>query len=362
MRIKLVEIDNTVFSNREDYKESSVDELVASFKSDGQWNPILIIPNKNEETSYILVSGHYRYLAAKKLGWEEIEANIKNIDKTTALLLATKMNLKRQDMTPLEIGEQIVKLTSNPYNLTQQEIATQWGKTQQWVSIKFMLAASLSETIIKAISKDELNIACASVFLKFGKDYNKQDSFYTFIVDNIPKKKARTVDKLKELYTKFTNTTIYTIGYSNKSVNDLIRILQTNKIKIVLDIRKSVESKMKPKFNGEILEGVLASSGIGYIHDPNLGVIYDIQEVYKSGNFAHECFKQFYDFSINKYLKERKERLDEFVGNINSWGPTALLCVEESESPNTIQKHYCHRKYLADRFLDTKYFTDVIHL
>jgi uncharacterized protein (DUF488 family) len=64
---------------------------------------------------------------------------------------------------------------------------------------------------------------------------------------------------------------IFTIGHSNRSIGQLIAILQSFGITMLADIRSVPASGFCPQFNKAILRQALKDAGIGYIHLPQLG-------------------------------------------------------------------------------------------
>lgn len=57
---------------------------------------------------------------------------------------------------------------------------------------------------------------------------------------------------------------IYTIGHSNHSQKEFLRMLQTYNITCVVDVRSMPASKYSPQFNQDILEGFLKYHQINY--------------------------------------------------------------------------------------------------
>jgi len=64
---------------------------------------------------------------------------------------------------------------------------------------------------------------------------------------------------------------IYTLGTSNRKLEEFIDILRFYEIKIVVDIRRFPVSKRYPHFKKENLEDVLKEHGISYLHIGELG-------------------------------------------------------------------------------------------
>lgn len=65
--------------------------------------------------------------------------------------------------------------------------------------------------------------------------------------------------------------TIWTVGHSNRSIEQFITILQSFNIELLADIRTMPGSKKWPQFNQHAFSRSLADAGIAYQHIPALG-------------------------------------------------------------------------------------------
>lgn len=65
------------------------------------------------------------------------------------------------------------------------------------------------------------------------------------------------------------NNTIFTIGHSNHAHNHFIKLLQTNSITLIIDVRSQSRSSFAPQFNREALEPFLRDNKIAYQHLPD---------------------------------------------------------------------------------------------
>jgi ParB/RepB/Spo0J family partition protein len=82
-------------------RPGKVDELAESMNERGQQQPIVLLPLGGGR--YRRVFGQHRLEAARKLGWEKIDAIVrKGIDAVEAELLEIDENLIRADLTPAE--------------------------------------------------------------------------------------------------------------------------------------------------------------------------------------------------------------------------------------------------------------------
>ncbi len=101
----IVRIAEIQIRKRARHDLGKVDELAESMKEHGLMNPIILTERK------ILVSGHRRLTAAKKLGWKTIEARIlSGLSEKECLEMEIDENLHRKDFTSDEIVEAFHRL------------------------------------------------------------------------------------------------------------------------------------------------------------------------------------------------------------------------------------------------------------
>lgn len=65
--------------------------------------------------------------------------------------------------------------------------------------------------------------------------------------------------------------TLYTIGHSTRTIEELISVLQAHAIEMLVDIRAFPMSRRLPQFNRESLEQTLPVAGIQYVWMQSLG-------------------------------------------------------------------------------------------
>lgn len=62
---------------------------------------------------------------------------------------------------------------------------------------------------------------------------------------------------------------IFTIGHSNRNIEEFLTLLKKNKIEVLIDVRRFPSSKKFPWFNKENLSEVLKKENIEYLHFEN---------------------------------------------------------------------------------------------
>ncbi len=61
-----------------------------------------------------------------------------------------------------------------------------------------------------------------------------------------------------------TSTTLYTVGHSNRSLEDFVALLQSADIETLVDVRAYPQSRRHPQFARETLSACVAQAGISY--------------------------------------------------------------------------------------------------
>ncbi len=77
-------------------------QFVASIRTHGVIQPLLVIPHPDGDGRFHLVAGHRRLAAARKVGFEAVPAIIRELNQQEALEQALVDNLQRQDLSTLE--------------------------------------------------------------------------------------------------------------------------------------------------------------------------------------------------------------------------------------------------------------------
>ncbi len=150
-------------------------------------------------------------------------------------------------------------------------------------------------------------------------------------------------------------TVVYTVGHSNRSLEEFLDILRKFNIERVIDVRRWPTSKYK-HFCREVLEDALREAGIDYVWIPQLGGYrkfgIDVPESLRSYAccFSSEGFRAYAAYitarlDVKRYLVLLEELAREKT--------SVIMCSER-------MYFRCHRKILAD-YLYVRGF-NVIHI
>jgi uncharacterized protein (DUF488 family) len=133
-------------------------------------------------------------------------------------------------------------------------------------------------------------------------------------------------------------STLYTIGHSTRTIEDLISALQAHGIQLVVDIRAFPMSRRLPHFNRENLEKSLATVGIRYLWMPELGGRRKaIREDSPHIALRNASFRNYADYMLTSEFEPAVGKLVE----LGSQSKTAFMCAERVY-------FHCHRMLVSD--------------
>ena len=127
---------------RKNFKESSLDELAQSIKSNGVIQPIIV--RSIGKNSFEIIAGERRWRAAKRAGLEKIPAIIREYNKAEGMAVALIENIQRENLNPLEEAQAIQSLLDE-CDMTHTQVAENLGKSRTAVSNLLRLLALTDE-------------------------------------------------------------------------------------------------------------------------------------------------------------------------------------------------------------------------
>ena len=139
---------------------------------------------------------------------------------------------------------------------------------------------------------------------------------------------------------------IYTIGHSTLDMDDFLRLLKENYVKVLVDVRSMPYSRFNPQFNHDSLKAAMAYACLEYVFagqhlggrptDPTCyqdNVVPDDKADYlKLVDYKQVMERDWYQRAIERLLEIASERL------------TAIMCSEEDPA-------HCHRHHLVTQSL-----------
>ncbi len=131
--------------------------------------------------------------------------------------------------------------------------------------------------------------------------------------------------------------TVYTIGHSTRSSEDLIRMLKKEGVQAVCDVRTVPRSSFNPQFNIDSFPEELKKAGIEYFHMKGLGGLRHPEKNSPNTGWHNASFRGFADYMQTQEFERNMDALLE----IASRRKAALMCAEAVP-------WRCHRLLIAD--------------
>ncbi len=136
--------------------------------------------------------------------------------------------------------------------------------------------------------------------------------------------------------------TVYTIGHSNRTADELVEILTALGVSVLIDVRRYPTSRRHPHFNAIRLSARLSSAGIDYVWIGELGGYrkfgVDVDDHGIARCFESEGFRAYATYITTS--KRAREWLELLV-RITRSCRCAIMCSENLP-------WRCHRKILSD--------------
>jgi uncharacterized protein (DUF488 family) len=133
---------------------------------------------------------------------------------------------------------------------------------------------------------------------------------------------------------------VFTIGHSNRAIEDFIDLLWTNEVAEVIDVRTIPRSRHNPQFNLDTLQVSLAAAGIDYLHMAGLGGLRHTRADSPNVGWHNVSFRGFADYMESAEFAESVARVVELARPRQC----ALMCAEAVP-------WRCHRSLIADALL-----------
>jgi uncharacterized protein (DUF488 family) len=142
--------------------------------------------------------------------------------------------------------------------------------------------------------------------------------------------------------------TLFTIGYSNRTIDDLIALLEQHKITALCDVRSMPYSSRNPQFNCEPLKKVLKAHNIEYVFlGEELGARPKDPSCYVEGK---ALYQKIADSSLFK------KGLERIKLGMNKNYVLALMCAEKD--PMTCHRTILICRQLRDQQIDIRHIID----
>jgi uncharacterized protein (DUF488 family) len=128
-----------------------------------------------------------------------------------------------------------------------------------------------------------------------------------------------------------------TIGHSNRSLDQLIAMLQAHDVDLLVDVRTVPKSRYNPQFNTGDLGAPLLRAGVEYIHMPGLGGLRHARKDSINTGWRNDSFRGYADYMQTPEFDAGLAQLLQASEGRHA----AVMCAEAVP-------WRCHRSMIAD--------------
>jgi uncharacterized protein (DUF488 family) len=158
-------------------------------------------------------------------------------------------------------------------------------------------------------------------------------------------------NKIKAYWNNDQSSTLFSIGYEGKSIDEYLRYLILNNVSVLVDVRRNPFSR-KHGFSQKEMKRYLEGAGIQYIHLPGLGIASHLRKNLDDKT-SYEALFAHYSANI---LPHQSEALCEIMNLLEKYKRVALTCFEAEPS-------MCHRHKVTEALdADIRFDYPIIHL
>jgi len=232
-KIEITKIVSNKFQPRNNFVEEKLQELVESIKEHGVIQPIIV---RKVSEGYELIAGERRFLAAQRIGLQEIPAIVKNVTDQKSLELALIENIQRDDLNPIEeaLGYEML---CKEFSLSQEIVAQKVGRSRTSVT-NTMRLLKLPGQIQGSVAEGNFSVGHAKVILGV-EDSDTQLKIFNKIIS-------------KDLTVRDTEKIVHSLSMPKITKSSKVNLERNRKYKNCAEqLRNTLDSSVEIKWNGE---------------------------------------------------------------------------------------------------------------
>lgn len=282
-QIRLINIEEIIpnrFQPRLEFEESALNELAASIKEHGIFQPLVV---RRLADKFEIIAGERRFKAAKIAGLTSVPCIISDLDDNESAEVAIIENTHRRDLSPIEEAKSYKKLLDRRY-VTQDQLAQRLGINQSTIANKIRLL-NLDENVQDALIKEKISERHARSLLKVNDKMKQVDLLNKIISERWTVKRLDDeIDIINGTYNKTSE--INTNNNIDIDVEDIINNsidFISNKNDPLHTYQNNTNESKEPKrnslfFNDLENEAVNMSSTLKFGFNPFKTAISDIED------------------------------------------------------------------------------------
>ena len=162
-RLSVSDLVPNKYQPRKIFDEENLNELANSIKERGILQPIIVRKSNKDQSKFEIIAGERRWLAAQKVGLNDVPVVITQADDLKSLEFAIVENVQRHDLNPLEEAQGYKKLIDE-FSYDQEKVSKFIGKSRSYIANALRLL-SLPNEVVKLIENQKLSAGHAKILV-----------------------------------------------------------------------------------------------------------------------------------------------------------------------------------------------------
>ncbi len=162
-RLSVSDLVPNKYQPRKIFDEENLNELANSIKERGILQPIIVRKSNKDQSKFEIIAGERRWLAAQKVGLNDVPVVITEADDLKSLELAIVENVQRHDLNPLEEAQGYKKLIDE-FSYDQEKVSKFIGKSRSYIANALRLL-SLPDEVVKLVENQKLSAGHAKILV-----------------------------------------------------------------------------------------------------------------------------------------------------------------------------------------------------
>ena len=151
------------YQPRKIFDESILEDLSKSIKERGIIQPIIVRKSNDNKSKFEIIAGERRWLAAKKIGLQDVPVVITEADDLKSLEFAIVENVQRHDLNPLEEAQGYKRLIDQ-FSYDQEKVSKFIGKSRSYITNSLRIL-TLPNDVIKLIEGQKITAGHAKILV-----------------------------------------------------------------------------------------------------------------------------------------------------------------------------------------------------
>ena len=162
-QIPIIDLIQNKYQPRKIFDEKNLEDLTNSIKKRGIIQPIIVRKSNDNKLKFEIIAGERRWLAAQKVGLNEVPVVITEADDLKSLEIAIVENVQRHDLNPLEEAQGYKKLIDE-FGYDQEKVSQFIGKSRSHITNSLRIL-TLPKEVIQLIESQKITAGHAKILV-----------------------------------------------------------------------------------------------------------------------------------------------------------------------------------------------------